>query len=48
MEADIRWKQRFTNYEKAYLQLQRYLAHGELNEFEQQGVLSMSMNLRGI
>ncbi len=39
MENDIRWKQRFENYEKAYLQLQRFVEKGSLNEFEEQGLI---------
>ena len=31
MEQDVRWKQRFQNYEKAYLQLQRFLKKESLN-----------------
>jgi nucleotidyltransferase substrate binding protein (TIGR01987 family) len=39
MEQDVRWKQRFQNYEKAYLQLQRFLKKESLNEFEEQGLI---------
>jgi nucleotidyltransferase substrate binding protein (TIGR01987 family) len=36
---DIRWKQRFSNFEKAVNQLQRFIAKGKLNEFEEQGLI---------
>ncbi|MGB3367558.1 MAG: HI0074 family nucleotidyltransferase substrate-binding subunit [Acidaminobacteraceae bacterium] len=36
---DIRWIQRFSNYSKAISQLKRFIAHGELNEFEVQGLI---------
>ena len=36
---DIRWKQRFANYEKALFQLKRFIERGELNEFEEQGLI---------
>lgn len=39
MEADVRWKQRFENYEKAFFQLKRFLEKEELNEFEEQGLI---------
>ncbi len=39
MEKDIRWKQRFQNYEKAFHQLGRFLEKEELNEFEEQGLI---------
>ncbi len=39
MEQDIRWKQRFQNYEKAYLQLERFMLKDKLNEFEEQGLI---------
>ena len=38
-EKDIRWKQRFMNFEKAYMQLVRFVEKGELNEFEEQGFI---------
>jgi nucleotidyltransferase substrate binding protein (TIGR01987 family) len=34
MVNDIRWKQRFENFEKALNQLQKFIDKGELNEFE--------------
>ena len=36
---DIRWKQRFENYRKAVGQLTRFIEKGELNEFEEQGLI---------
>lgn len=36
---DIRWVQRFANYTKALEQLSRFIEHGELNEFEEQGLI---------
>ena len=39
MNEDIRWKQRLENYSKALRQLTRFIEKGELNEFEQQGLI---------
>jgi nucleotidyltransferase substrate binding protein (TIGR01987 family) len=39
MEPDIRWKQRFLNYEKALLQMKKFVEKGDLNELEQQGLI---------
>lgn len=36
---DVRWKQRFQNYGKALAQLQEFMDHGELNKFEEQGLI---------
>lgn len=36
---DIRWQQRFANYQKALAQLGRFIAKGELNELEEQGLI---------
>lgn len=36
---DIRWIQRFANYKKALEQLTRFIERGELNEFEEQGLI---------
>jgi len=36
---DIRWKQRFANYIKAFNQLEKYVAQEELNELETQGLI---------
>lgn len=39
MDLDIRWKQRFSNYNKALSQLQKFIDKGNLNELEQQGLI---------
>jgi nucleotidyltransferase substrate binding protein (TIGR01987 family) len=39
MNQDIRWKQRFSNYQKAHDQLKKFIEHGKLNEFEEQGLI---------
>ena len=39
MEEDIRWKQRFGNYLKPLGQLQKFIAKGNLNELEEQGLI---------
>ena len=39
MAEDIRWKQRLDNYSKALRQLTRFIEKGDLNEFEQQGLI---------
>jgi nucleotidyltransferase substrate binding protein (TIGR01987 family) len=39
LKQDIRWKQRFQNFEKAFLQLQRFIEKEDLNEFEEQGLI---------
>ena len=39
MDLDIRWKQRFSNFEKALNQLTKFIEKGELNEFELQGLI---------
>lgn len=36
---DIRWKQRFMNYEKALSQLTKFIERGKLNELEEQGLI---------
>ncbi|MDR0581485.1 MAG: nucleotidyltransferase substrate binding protein [Prevotellaceae bacterium] len=36
---DIRWKQRFSNYQKALAQLRKFFAKETLNELEQQGLI---------
>jgi len=38
-DYDIRWKQRFSNYQKALSFLTKFIEHGELNEFEEQGLI---------
>lgn len=39
MHQDIRWKQRFSNYQKAFNQLTEFIDKGELNKFEKQGLI---------
>jgi nucleotidyltransferase substrate binding protein (TIGR01987 family) len=39
MKEDIRWKQRFSNYQKALSQLQKFIDKGELSELEEQGLI---------
>jgi len=39
VDNDIRWIQRFANYKKALHQLSRFIEHGKLNEFEEQGLI---------
>lgn len=36
---DIRWQQRFTNFEKALAQLTEFIEKGVLNKFEEQGLV---------
>jgi nucleotidyltransferase substrate binding protein (TIGR01987 family) len=36
---DIRWQQRLANFTKALTQLRKFIAKGELNEFEEQGLI---------
>lgn len=36
---DIRWEQRFSNLKKAFLQLDKFIKKGELNELEKQGLI---------
>lgn len=36
---DIRWKQRFSNYNKALNQLSKFVVKGDLNELEEQGLI---------
>ena len=36
---DIRWHQRFNNFDKAFRQLERFVAEKELNEMEEQGLI---------
>lgn len=36
---DTRWIQRFTNYNKAFTQLERFVNAGNLNEMEKQGLI---------
>ncbi len=39
MDEDIRWKQRFSNYQKALRQLQKFIDKGDLSELEEQGLI---------
>ncbi|MEO5912463.1 MAG: nucleotidyltransferase substrate binding protein [Pelobium sp.] len=36
---DVRWKQRFKNYQKALRQLEKFLKQKNLNELEEQGLI---------
>jgi len=36
---DIRWERRFSNYQKALAQLQKFIDKGELSELEKQGLI---------
>jgi nucleotidyltransferase substrate binding protein (TIGR01987 family) len=36
---ETRWKQRFENFEKACFQLDEFIAKGDLNKFEKQGLI---------
>ncbi len=38
-DKDIRWKQRFGNYQKALGQLQKFIDKGELSDLEEQGLI---------
>ena len=38
-EKDIRWEQRFSNYQKALAQLQKFIDKGDLSELEEQGLI---------
>jgi nucleotidyltransferase substrate binding protein (TIGR01987 family) len=37
--TDIRWKQRFQNFEKAFLQLKQAVEKDDLNELEKNGLI---------
>ena len=39
MSEDSRWKQRFSNYKKAALQLSEFIEKDKLNKFEVQGLI---------
>jgi nucleotidyltransferase substrate binding protein (TIGR01987 family) len=39
MKQDIRWIQRYANFQKALDQLQRFVGKGDLNEMEEQGLI---------
>lgn len=36
---DIRWQQRYSNFDKALGQLERFVSHSKLNEMEVQGLI---------
>ena len=38
-DQDIRWKQRFANYQKALGQLQKFVDKGDLSDLEKQGLI---------
>lgn len=38
-KKDIRWEQRFSNYQKALAQLKEVVSQPELNKFEEQGLV---------
>ena len=37
--SDIRWKQRFNNFQKALAQLEEFIDKGELSKLEEQGLI---------
>jgi nucleotidyltransferase substrate binding protein (TIGR01987 family) len=39
MQKDIRWKQRFDNFVKAFLMLKEFIDKGMLNKLEEQGLI---------
>lgn len=39
MNKDIRWQQRFVNFNKALKQLERFVKEEDLNEMEEQGLI---------
>jgi len=39
MEQDIRWHQRFNNFQQALAQLTKFMEKGNLNEVEEQGLI---------
>jgi len=39
LESDIRWRQRFGNFQKAFAQLEKFLVKAELSELEEQGLI---------
>jgi hypothetical protein len=38
-QEDIRWIQRFNNFSNALSQLRKFIAKGEMNELEEQGLI---------
>lgn len=41
---EVRWQQRFSSFEKAFRQLERFLSKTELNEMEGQGLIKAFEN----
>lgn len=39
MNTDIRWQQRFSNFSKAFSQLEKFIKHENLNDLEKQGLI---------
>ena len=39
VQHDIRWEQRFNNYQKAFTQLKKFIDKAELSELEMQGLV---------
>lgn len=39
INTDIRWKQRFKNYQNAFAQLSKFIQKEDLNELEEQGLI---------
>ncbi|MDP4239309.1 MAG: nucleotidyltransferase substrate binding protein [Bacteroidota bacterium] len=39
LNSDIRWQQRFINFNKAFSQLERFMQEEALNEMEEQGLI---------
>ena len=37
--SEVRWMQRFSNYKKALSQFEKFIAKGQLNELEEQGLI---------
>jgi len=42
--VEVRWQQRFSSFEKAFRQLERFLSKTELNEMEGQGLIKAFEN----
>ena len=38
-KQDVRWQQRFNNYQKALAQLTKFIQHKSLNDLEEQGLI---------
>lgn len=39
VNKDIRWQQRFSNFNKAFSQFEKYVGQKEMNELEEQGLI---------